>query len=204
MVPASPNLFAILYKSNTEGTNFRMLVCCAFMWCACFVLYSTCATFELVKSPEVTLCGWLGYKPTINNNNNNTNNNNNPCIEASDSTFRWTQFADQVVLGQDPLWERQLRDHSVQPLPLPAPLQVGLSVKLIIIISFEITTITITIIIIAVVVVIIIIIIIIIILLLLLLLLLLFYHYYFTIIIITILIYITITFIIMIIMILIF
>ena len=35
--------------------------------CAYFVLYSTqCARFELVKSPEVTLCVWPGYKPSIN------------------------------------------------------------------------------------------------------------------------------------------
>ena len=34
-----------------------------------FNWFSTCATFELVKSPEVTLCDWLGYKPSINNNN---------------------------------------------------------------------------------------------------------------------------------------
>ena len=33
------------------------------------MLYSTCATFELVKIPEYTLCGWLDYKPLINNNN---------------------------------------------------------------------------------------------------------------------------------------
>ena len=33
----------------------------------------TCARFELVKSPEVTLCGWCGYnyKPWINNINDN-------------------------------------------------------------------------------------------------------------------------------------
>ena len=36
------------------------------MYCACFVLYSTCGRIELVKSPEVVLCGWLGNKPTIN------------------------------------------------------------------------------------------------------------------------------------------
>ena len=45
------------------------------MYCACSVLYSTCATVVLVKSPEVTLCGYLGYnynyKPSINNNNIN-------------------------------------------------------------------------------------------------------------------------------------
>ena len=29
----------------------------------------TCVRFELVKSPCVTLCGWRGYKPWINNNN---------------------------------------------------------------------------------------------------------------------------------------
>ena len=31
-----------------------------------WLLYSTCARFEFVKSPEVTLCGRLGYKPSIN------------------------------------------------------------------------------------------------------------------------------------------
>ena len=29
-------------------------------------MYSTCARFDLLKSPEVTLCGWLGCKPSIN------------------------------------------------------------------------------------------------------------------------------------------
>ena len=50
-------LFANVYESNTaKGTNFRI----TFMFyrvCACFVLYSTCARFELMKSPEATLCG---------------------------------------------------------------------------------------------------------------------------------------------------
>ena len=51
-------VFVNLYKSNTEGTNFRiMFICLTFVKCACFVLYSTCLRFELVKSPEVTVCG---------------------------------------------------------------------------------------------------------------------------------------------------
>ena len=34
-------LFAILYESNTEGTNFRiMFICFTFVKCACFVLYT--------------------------------------------------------------------------------------------------------------------------------------------------------------------
>ena len=37
-------------------------------------LGGTCVNFELVKNPEVTLCGWWGYKPSINNNNNDNNN----------------------------------------------------------------------------------------------------------------------------------
>ena len=60
-------LFAIFYESNTEVTNFWiMLICFMFVKRACFVLYSTSVGFELVKSPEVTLCGWLGNKPSIN------------------------------------------------------------------------------------------------------------------------------------------
>ena len=60
-------LFAFFYENNTEGTTFRiMLICFTFVKCACFVLYSPSARFHLVKSPEVTLCGWLGYKPPIN------------------------------------------------------------------------------------------------------------------------------------------
>ena len=53
-------LLAIFYKSNTEEANFRIMfifyvyVMCMF-WHVLY-LYSTCARFELVKSPEVTLC----------------------------------------------------------------------------------------------------------------------------------------------------
>ena len=51
-------LVVMFYKSNTEGTNFRIIfVCFAFVYCACFVLCSTVAGLELVKRPEVTLCG---------------------------------------------------------------------------------------------------------------------------------------------------
>ena len=48
-------------ESTTKGTNFRIVfVCFMFMCMFC-------------KSNEVTLCGWWGYKPSINNNNNNNN-----------------------------------------------------------------------------------------------------------------------------------
>ena len=64
----------MFYESNTKGTNFRIkFICFTFVKCAYFVLYSTCVRFDLVKSPEVTLCGSRGYKPSINNNNNNNN-----------------------------------------------------------------------------------------------------------------------------------
>ena len=53
-------LFGIFYESNTEGNNFWiMFICFTFLKCACFVLVSTSARFDFVKSPEVTQCGWL-------------------------------------------------------------------------------------------------------------------------------------------------
>ena len=45
-----------------------MFTCFTFVKCACFV-FSTSARFDLAKSPGVTLCGWRGCKPSINNNN---------------------------------------------------------------------------------------------------------------------------------------
>ena len=51
-------LFALFDKSNTEWTNFPDYACMFYVYVVhVFVLYSTCAIFELVKSPEVTLCG---------------------------------------------------------------------------------------------------------------------------------------------------
>ena len=51
-------LVPLFFCSNTEGTNFRfMFICFTFVKCACFVLYSTCASPDLVKSREVTLLG---------------------------------------------------------------------------------------------------------------------------------------------------
>ena len=45
--------------------DFRiMFICFTFSKCACFVLYSTCVKVDPVKSPEVTLCSWGGYKPS--------------------------------------------------------------------------------------------------------------------------------------------
>ena len=40
-------LFAIFYESNSVWTNFGL----------CFVLYSTCVRFDLLKRLDVTLCG---------------------------------------------------------------------------------------------------------------------------------------------------
>ena len=55
-------LFAIFYESNTEGTNFwTMFICFTFVKSACFVLYSTCVRFDLVKSPEVILCAAVDW-----------------------------------------------------------------------------------------------------------------------------------------------
>ena len=56
MVPASPNcsaIFFFIYKSNTEATNFRIIL---YVYVMCMVC----------KSPEMTPCGWRGYKPSIN------------------------------------------------------------------------------------------------------------------------------------------
>ena len=53
MVTVSPNFIAIFYESNTEGTNFRIM----------FYVYVMCM---FCISPEVTLCGWRGNKPSIN------------------------------------------------------------------------------------------------------------------------------------------
>ena len=50
------------------------------MFCILFKL----SPFELVKSPDMTLCGWLGYKPSINNNNNGN------VWKAKSWTFRFT------------------------------------------------------------------------------------------------------------------
>ena len=51
-------LYAIFYSSNTKWINFQIMFrSFTFVKCACFALFSTSARFELVKSPEVTLCG---------------------------------------------------------------------------------------------------------------------------------------------------
>ena len=54
--------FILFYESYTEWTNFQIMFVCTFtfMYCVCFVLYSTCTRFELVKSTEVTLYGLTG------------------------------------------------------------------------------------------------------------------------------------------------
>ena len=53
MVPASQNFIVIFYESNTKGTNFQIM----------FYVYVMCM---FCKIPEVTLCGWQGYKPVAN------------------------------------------------------------------------------------------------------------------------------------------
>ena len=47
--------FNLVLKLQAETVNGRLPA-------------SPCARSELVKSPEVTLCGWLGYEPSINKN----------------------------------------------------------------------------------------------------------------------------------------
>ena len=66
-------LFAIFYESNTEGTNSFGLcwyVLPAFVkyvgLCRFCIVFNFSAKFDFVKSPEVTLCGCLRYKPSIN------------------------------------------------------------------------------------------------------------------------------------------
>ena len=44
-----------------------------FVNCARFVLYSTYVRFDVVKTPEVTLCGRRGYTPSLYDTNTNTN-----------------------------------------------------------------------------------------------------------------------------------
>ena len=68
MVPASINcIFHFCMRAVPKGLTFGLcLHCFTFVNCACFVLFSTSVRCHLVKSPEVTLCGWRGYKPPIN------------------------------------------------------------------------------------------------------------------------------------------
>ena len=67
MVSACPNFIChFFYESDTEGASFRIMFVCYVMCMFCNrIVFNLCA-FELVKSPEVTLSGWLGYYPTIN------------------------------------------------------------------------------------------------------------------------------------------
>ena len=52
------SLFSTVYESNTKEINFWiMFICFTFVKCSYFVLYSISVRFDLVKSPEVTLCG---------------------------------------------------------------------------------------------------------------------------------------------------
>ena len=71
-IPVCPSFIAIVHKGNTENTVVRFL----YMFFAFIVfflimriLFFTCQ-IKFVKSPEVTLCGWPGYKPPINNQPN--------------------------------------------------------------------------------------------------------------------------------------
>ena len=61
-----------------------------FLCILCFLLHRlnayyiwTCVRRELVKSPEVTLCGWRGYKTSINNINNNSKS---PMLDLTSGT----------------------------------------------------------------------------------------------------------------------
>ena len=74
-IPACPSFIAILHKGNgnTESSIFRCVkqqhnyVCfCTCNWTLNAFFNATCVGFQFVKSPEVTLCGWRGCKPSIN------------------------------------------------------------------------------------------------------------------------------------------
>ena len=52
-------LKTVTYATPYGGTQKRTKI--TFVKCVCFVLYSTSVRFDLGKSPEVTLCSWLGY-----------------------------------------------------------------------------------------------------------------------------------------------
>ena len=63
-------LFSNFSESNTEGTNFRIM----FMFyvskmCMFCIVLNLCNIWSSEKPWGVTLCGWRGYKPSINNNN---------------------------------------------------------------------------------------------------------------------------------------
>ena len=55
-------------KVHIDETRVCLSICVCVCLCVCLsvCLCFSRKRFELVKSPEVTLCGWLGYKPSIN------------------------------------------------------------------------------------------------------------------------------------------
>ena len=87
--------FNLVLKRQIETeTNFRiMFICSTFNVHVLYILYSPCVRFEFVKSPEVNLSGWWGYKPSINiNNKNNNNNNNNHHHHHHNNSFKMYEF----------------------------------------------------------------------------------------------------------------
>ena len=60
-----------IQRAILKGLHYLLDYVCMFyvyVMCMFCIVFNLCAKFEFVKSPEVTLCGWLGYAPTINNN----------------------------------------------------------------------------------------------------------------------------------------
>ena len=70
VVPASPNFICHFYESKGLSSGLSLCVYVLRLYYV-YVLYyipgsPTCVRFELVKITDVTLCGWLGYKPSVN------------------------------------------------------------------------------------------------------------------------------------------
>ena len=81
-----------------------MFICFTFVKCACFVLYSTCVRFDWVQSPAVTLCGWLGYKPSVNKWISSTSCHMNLFV------YRWWWW--HLLLQQLQWWRREAEEES--------------------------------------------------------------------------------------------
>ena len=79
------------------------------MFCL-LVFVFTCVRFELVQSPEMTLCGWRRYTDSINNNicNNNNNNNNNNlfCVQTASKGIVYSLAVKSTPRSGSGSWKR--------------------------------------------------------------------------------------------------
>ena len=69
------------------------------------ILYSSCVRFVLVKSPEVTLSSWLGYKPTINNNNNR--GRILPRLRGFSWNRNWNPWLTTIISAEEKNWRKK-------------------------------------------------------------------------------------------------